>query len=459
MSGARLGARDETNVVFVEEGEGLWRDALGEERRKRSASRYSGERSRSGSPSFLSGKEVENDKAAAVEDEDALLNSKETCLQEMGKDSGVFVGFLPYEINLEEDSAEDSQEPLHVVVKSNTDRLILPLPPLPPPIEAPCPSELWSLGAEQSRTTYLDGMTVLTDAQIQDGCAFIDRARQTTPSRDGSELPSPESAGVVWILSPRLRPEEAMSLAICYLAYSSSPPASIINPAPPPSVSSKVLPTQSQSSDANSNSSESPLAPVVVIPFGSANPNPTQEQINRTRKLSFPGSWDDELDVFNDVDSSLPPKFREPRYTPAHALYMHLHDDIDGDVDLERELWDAAEEREAFMGGSGGGGTGVGAGGELEEEQMGITMGPSEAASTTKSVFAGARGGHHRRRLRDLGSDDCERERDGDGDQTRERGGTEYKCMRPEWRGVLSFEGLRRLDGVWLGRGVGVQVS
>jgi hypothetical protein len=27
----------------------------------------------------------------------------------------------------------------------------------------------------------------------------------------------------------------------------------------------------------------------------------------------------------------------------------------------------------------------------------------------------------------------------------------EYKCIRPEWRGVLSFDGLRRLDGVWLG--------
>ena len=101
------------------------------------------------------------------------------------------------------------------------------------------------------------------------------------------------------------------------------------------------------------------------------------------------------------------------------------------------------------MGGGGGGG-GIGSGGELLEDGMGL----SEAASTTKSVFAGARGGHHRRRLRDLGSDDRERDRRGE-DQSRERGGTEYKCIRPEWRGVLSFEGLRRLDGVWLGRGRG----
>jgi hypothetical protein len=67
---------------------------------------------------------------------------------------------------------------------------------------------------------------------------------------------------------------------------------------------------------------------------------------------------------------------------------MHL-DDIDSDIDLERELWDAAEE--ASMGrtgvvplGSGGGG--VGRSGQLEEEQMVHSEG-----STSKSVF-GARG-------------------------------------------------------------------
>ena len=177
------------------------------------------------------------------------------------------------------------------------------------------------------------------------------------------------------------------------------------------SVSSHPIPRQSF--DANA---ESPAA-LSSSSFGGA--NFTQEQMIRTCKLSFPGSWDDdELVDFVEhrinVDSSIPPKFKEPRYTPVHALYMHLHDDIDSDVDLERELWDAAE-REAFMGGGAtgmgmgvgfgdvGGQIGSGGGGELEEEQMG--MGLSEAASTTKSVF-GACGGSacHRHHL-DLGSD------------------------------------------------------
>jgi len=138
------------------------------------------------------------------------------------------LGFCLTRSTLEEAEAEDSQEPLHVVVQSNMDRLILPLPPLPP-IEAPCPLELWSSGscAAEPRTMYLDGVTVLTDAQIQDGCAFIERARRTTTTtRDGGSNRSP-------------------------------------------SVSSKHLlsshPTMTQSSDANS---ESPLAPPPLIDDG-----------------------------------------------------------------------------------------------------------------------------------------------------------------------------------------------
>jgi hypothetical protein len=104
---------------------------------------------------------------------------------------------------------------------------------------------------------------------------------------------------------------------------------------------------------------------------------------------------------------------------------MHLLDDIDSDVDLERELWDTAEE--ASMGRMGVvplgfGGGGVGRSGELEEEQMVHSEG-----STTKSVF-GAWGSACNRRL---GHDD-----DRDSERERERG-LEYKGIRPEWRGVL----------------------
>ncbi|KIM36897.1 hypothetical protein M413DRAFT_448826 [Hebeloma cylindrosporum] len=338
-----------------------------------------------------------------------------TCLQEMGKGTGVFVGFLP---------DEESQERLHVVVQSTEDRLVLPLPPLPPPINSSGPSELWvPATCTVEHRIYLDGVTALTHAQLQDGCAFIERAKQTP--QDGSE-----SSSKVRILSPRLRPEDAMSLAICYLAYSS--PCSI-NPSP-----SGLVPSTPQHDLFTPGAAR-------LIPFGA---NFTQEEITRTRKLSFPGSWDDELaeiDIVT-VDSSSQPspttKFKEPRYTPAHALYMHLHDDIDSDLDLERELWDAAEEEEEA---SSWGRTGVvsmgcvealgrGENGEVEEEQVFRSEG-----STAKSAF-GAQGSACNRRL------------DHDDDHDRDRG-MEYKCIRAEWRGVLSFDGLKRLDGVWLGAG------
>ena len=434
MSRSRLGSgagKNDTNDGIAEEGERFPRDTRGEERRTRSMSRHRSERSRFGPP-LRAGKDAEKTEEGVPLD---LKEYSKSCLQEMGKGSGVFVGFLPDEINV-----EHPQERLHVVVQSNTDRLVLPLPPLPPPIESYGELKLWSATTCAENRTYLDGMTALTDAQIQEGCSFIEGVKQTP--QDGSESPSR-----VRILSPRLRPEDAMSLAICYLAYSSP---CLIKPSP--SVSKPLLssiPIMTPSSDTNSDSPAAPPSSINdagaarLIPFGS---ELTREQIVRTRQLSFPGSWDDEfgeIDVVN-VDSSSQPnpaaKYKEPRYTPAHALYMHLLDDIDSDADLERELWDAEEE--AFAGRMGvvplgfGGGVGRSANGELEAERV-----ANSEASTTKSVH-GAQGSACNRRR------DHESNRDSDRDRER---GMEYKCIRSEWRGVLSFEGLRRLDGVWLG--------
>jgi hypothetical protein len=431
VSRSRLGSgvgKNDTNDGIAEESERFRRDTRGEERRTRSVSRHRSERSRLRSP-LRAGKDAEKSKAV---EEGVPLDVKEyskACLQEMGKGSGVFVGFLPNEINV-----DDPQERLHVVVQSNTDRLVLPLPPLPPPIESPGELKLWSAATCVQNRTYLDGVTALTDAQIQEGCSFIERAKQTP--QDGSETPSK-----VRILSPRLRPEDAMSLAICYSAYSSP---CLIKPSP--SVSRPLLssnPMSTPSSDANSDSPAAPpsssndAGAARLIPFG---PDLTREQIIRTRKLSFPGSWDDEfveIDIVNVNSSSQPDpttKSKEPRYTPAHALYMHLLDDIDSDADLERELWDAEEEA-AYMGRTGGG-VGRGANGELEAEQV-----ANSEASTTKSVHGAPGSACNRRR---------NHESDRDEDRDRERG-MEYKCIRSEWRGVLSFDGLRRLDGVWLG--------
>lgn len=104
-----------------------------------------------------------------------------------------------------------SQERLHVVGQSNTDRLTLPLPPLPPPIESSGELKLWSAPTCAENWAYLDGVTALADVQTQEVCSFIERAKQT-PQAD------PRFPSTVRTLSPRLRPEDAMSLAVCYLA-------------------------------------------------------------------------------------------------------------------------------------------------------------------------------------------------------------------------------------------------
>lgn len=117
-----------TNDGVVEDRKRFWRNTRGEERWARSVSRHCSERSRFGSP-LRAGKDTETARAAV---EDVPLHVKEhleTCLQKMGMEGGLFNRFWLYDINV-----KDSQEHLHVVVQSNMDRLVLPLPPLPPPM-------------------------------------------------------------------------------------------------------------------------------------------------------------------------------------------------------------------------------------------------------------------------------------------------------------------------------------
>jgi hypothetical protein len=393
--------------------------STGDGRQEQSVSRHYNGRLRFESPSREVGKDAKKARAA-----DCTKERSKTCLQEMGKDSGIFVGFLPCDPESDE---KDLQERMHVVVQSKADRLVLPLPPLPSPISLDCDtssslSDSRSAATYVERRTYIDGVTALTDMQIQDGCAFISKAKQMP--LDGAESPLR-----VKILSPRSRPEDAMSLAICYLAYSSSPSMS----GPSHSAPAPLSPA--------SDGDTSTAGAARLIPFGSTS---TQKQVTRlNRRLSFPGSWDDEFVEIDVVNSSAPSNsnatFKEPSYTRAHALYMHLLDDAE-DVDSERGFfWDDAAED---MFNDGAGDVPLGSGvpecsgrGESDGEQR-VNSEPS-----TPSV-SGAQGSASNRRLNREHGRNRERGR---------AGGKEYSCVHAEWRGVLSFDGLTKLDKVWLG--------
>ena len=96
-----------------------------------------------------------------------------------------------------------------------------PLPPSPastslsispsePHLQLTLPTDLLS---------YTDGTTSLTDSQIQQACTFIDE-HISIPLADTSPIDSTLRPGhvSVLILTPCIRPEEAMSIGISYLA-------------------------------------------------------------------------------------------------------------------------------------------------------------------------------------------------------------------------------------------------
>lgn len=129
----RLGAISEKDNINDSLAGGEGSISTRDSRRSETVSRHRSERSRFGSR-LRPGKDVEM--VRPVEDVPLYVKDhSNTYLKEKG--SGSFVGFLPYDSEINE---ENSQECLLVVVQSNTDRLVLPLPSLPPPIES-----FWSI--------------------------------------------------------------------------------------------------------------------------------------------------------------------------------------------------------------------------------------------------------------------------------------------------------------------------
>jgi len=234
---------------------------------------------------------------------------KSICAQELSK--GIILGFLA-----EGDEHDENIVRIKVYDDSTTPSRTSSTSPI-------LSSELHlQLTLPTDSSSYIDGTTSLTDSQIKQACTFIDE-HISIPLADTSSINStlrPGHVSVV-ILTPCIRPEEAMSIGISYLA-------------------------------------------------GMEDMGKGVHEINEDKKN------DDDVDNLNDYT-----------YSTVHRLLMAFHDDPILNSGLKPEL----------------------------EAPLGNLTCEEPTAFT----------------LYDPG---C---------------GGSLKGLRPEWRGVLSFDGMQRLDRVW----------
>ena len=124
------------------------------------------------------------------------------CCQELAK--GVTLGFLA-------EGDEDYDENT-VQIKVYNDSIPNPSSPSPTSRSTSASSQLHlQLSLPTNALSHTDGTTSLTDSQIQQACTFIDDHLSIQESLNNTRLS-------VLILTPRMRPEEAMSIGISYLA-------------------------------------------------------------------------------------------------------------------------------------------------------------------------------------------------------------------------------------------------
>ena len=132
---------------------------------------------------------------------------KSICAQELSK--GIILGFLA--------EGEAPDENIVRIIKVFDDsttpsRTSSPTLSSEPHLQLTLPTD---------SSSYIDGTTSLTDSQIQQACTFIDEHISVpladTSSINGSTLRPPGHVSVL-ILTPCIRPEEAMSIGISYLA-------------------------------------------------------------------------------------------------------------------------------------------------------------------------------------------------------------------------------------------------
>ena len=136
------------------------------------------------------------------------------CAQELSK--GITLGFLA-----EGDEHDKNIVRIKVYDDSTTPLTSPPSSPSPASTSPPtlCSEPHLQLTLNIDSSSYTDGTTSLTDSQIQQACTFIDE-HISIPLAGTSSINSTLRPGhvSVLILTPCIRPEEAMSIGISYLA-------------------------------------------------------------------------------------------------------------------------------------------------------------------------------------------------------------------------------------------------
>lgn len=139
-------------------------------------------------------------------DSRSVRRRQSICAQELSE--GIILGFL---------TEEDEHAKNIVRIKVYDDS-----PPSPSSVPGSSSSSSLphlQLSLPTDPLSYIDGTTCLTDSQLQQACTFIDE-HVSIPLADPSSSTTlvPTRRISVLILAPRVRPEEAMSIGICYLA-------------------------------------------------------------------------------------------------------------------------------------------------------------------------------------------------------------------------------------------------
>jgi len=339
------------------------------------------------------------------------------------------------------------------------------------------------------KAAYKDGIPTLTNAQIRDGCEFMRRwIGKSSLLLPTVKTDSGDTSLMIRILTPRWRPEEAMGLALCYLARAEM----------------EAPRSESEKGTARSVVQEDALGHPRVVPFGvndldlslpSSETNLEVETEVNVFSMELPSRGD----VIVAADDFLIPDAHYA-YSSIHHLSMRLLDDDLGEWMGRRAMDEVGGTKDGRSGavklGLGLGlGLGIlGAQAIREEVQVegrsdSDTAGSSRQGRSTRSrrrkrgrtLFRyppqslldndkGKEKGLHVREAPFGGregslsiSETCEgsdvqrASSVGDGigcewEKVKQRdwkGRRTWTGMRDEWRGVLSFEGLEGLVGIW----------
>jgi len=231
-----------------------------------------------------------------------------------------------------------------------------------------------------------NGVALLTDAQIREGCAFLRTVTDTTtpPPRYSSFPPSPPPPAYsprgstkerVLILAPRTRAVDALSLATAYVVArgwkgagsvhthtpprtptSSSSSHSFTKPLLPDTTFSALTPSMSCADTRTRLKEESHCEATTTPPTGNdVNPNSNSDLAREDAQEDVDADRDLELDLTHPIAEwsarviPLPPLPLQPEeeegYTPVHALLMRLHDwDWGGVVGGDEEEGEEGEE-------------------------------------------------------------------------------------------------------------------